>query len=53
MATYFCAEHFNNQIAETINNQMLFGIAGTRGDHAKDTSPPGYTRQIANFSLDI
>ncbi len=53
MASHIRSEYVNQEVAEAIHNQMLFGIAGAGSDHTKDTRPTDNSGKIANLGLDI
>ena len=53
MVAYIWSKHFNDENTETIHNQVLFGVARARSDHAKDTCPTNYSRKVADFCLDV
>lgn len=53
MAANLLSENFDQEVAETVQNQVLLGVAGRRCNHAEDTQPADDLGQLANLVLDI
>lgn len=44
VATHDRPEHVYDQVAESVHNEVLLGIARCRGHHPKNAHPARYTR---------